>query len=116
MRRRKKLSEKFQLPAWGEKITIQNGKLQVPNNPVIPFIEGDGTGPDIWAAASRVLDASVEKAYGGVRKIAWYEVYAGEKAFNKFGEWLPADTLKAIREYIVAIKGPLTTPVGGGMR
>lgn len=116
MRRRKKLSEKFQLPAWGEKITIQNGKLQVPNNPVIPFIEGDGTGPDIWAAASRVLDAAVEKAYGDVRKIAWYEVYAGEKAFNKFGEWLPADTLKAISEYIVAIKGPLTTPVGGGMR
>ncbi len=110
------MSEKFQLPAWGEKITIQNGKLQVPNNPVIPFIEGDGTGPDIWAAASRVLDAAVEKAYGDVRKIAWYEVYAGEKAFNKFGEWLPADTLKAISEYIVAIKGPLTTPVGGGMR
>lgn len=110
------MSEKFQLPVWGEKITIQNGKLQVPNNPVIPFIEGDGTGPDIWAAASRVLDAAVEKAYGDVRKIAWYEVYAGEKAFNKFGEWLPADTLKAISEYIVAIKGPLTTPVGGGMR
>lgn len=110
------MSEKFQLPVWGEKITIQNGKLQVPNNPVIPFIEGDGTGPDIWAAASRVLDAAVEKAYGDVRKIDWYEVYAGEKAFNKFGEWLPADTLKAISEYIVAIKGPLTTPVGGGMR
>lgn len=110
------MSEKFQLPARGEKISIQNGKLQVPDNPVIPFIEGDGTGPDIWAAASRVLDAAVEKAYGGVKKIAWYEVYAGEKAFNKFGRWLPEETLEAIREYIVAIKGPLTTPVGGGMR
>ncbi|MFZ5639967.1 MAG: NADP-dependent isocitrate dehydrogenase [Bacillota bacterium] len=100
----------------GEKIAIVNGKLQVPDNPVIPFIEGDGTGPDIWAAAVRVLDAAVEKAYSGRKKIDWLEVYAGEKAFNKFGEWLPADTLEKIKEYIVAIKGPLTTPVGGGIR
>jgi len=104
------------LPQEGEKITIQGEKLQVPNNPIIPFIEGDGTGPDIWAASKRVLDAAVEKAYKGEKKIAWFEVYAGEKAFNKFGEWLPADTLTAIREYIVAIKGPLTTPIGGGIR
>ncbi|MGF3103991.1 NADP-dependent isocitrate dehydrogenase [Rossellomorea sp. DUT-2] len=100
----------------GEKITNQNGQLNVPNNPIVPFIEGDGTGPDIWAAAQRVLDASVEKAYKGERKISWKEVYAGEKAFNKTGEWLPNDTLEAIREYFIAIKGPLTTPVGGGIR
>ncbi|RBP04390.1 NADP-dependent isocitrate dehydrogenase [Rossellomorea aquimaris] len=100
----------------GEKITNQNGQLNVPNNPIVPFIEGDGTGPDIWAAAKRVLDASVEKAYKGERKISWKEVYAGEKAFNKTGEWLPNDTLEAIREYFIAIKGPLTTPVGGGIR
>lgn len=110
------LFEKYDLPKEGEKITLQNGILNVPDNPIIPFIEGDGTGPDIWAAASRVLDAAVEKAYGGNKKIAWYEVYAGEKAFDKYGEWLPTDTLKAIIEYIVAIKGPLTTPVGGGIR
>src|SRR5690606_31585713 len=103
-------------PASGQKITIDNGKLVVPNNPIIPFIEGDGTGPDIWAASKRVLDAAVEKAYNGEKKIAWFEVYAGEKAFNKFNNWLPADTLEAIREYIVAIKGPLTTPIGGGIR
>lgn len=108
--------ETYTLPAEGEKITIENGRLQVPNNPIIPFIEGDGTGPDIWAAAQRVLDAAVEKAYKGEKKLAWYEVYAGEKAFNKFNSWLPADTLTAIREYIVAIKGPLTTPIGGGIR
>lgn len=108
--------EKYALPAEGTKITMENGKLQVPDNPIIPFIEGDGTGPDIWAAASRVLDAAVDKAYGGKKKIAWYEVYAGEKAYDKFGEWLPKDTLEAIKEYIVAIKGPLTTPVGGGIR
>ncbi|GFR38081.1 isocitrate dehydrogenase [NADP] [Insulibacter thermoxylanivorax] len=109
--------EKFTPPAEGEKITIdENGKLQVPDNPIVPFIEGDGTGPDIWRAAKRVLDAAVEKAYQGKKKIAWYEVYAGEKAYNKFGEWLPQDTLTAIREYIVAIKGPLTTPIGGGIR
>ncbi|MFZ2464899.1 MAG: NADP-dependent isocitrate dehydrogenase [Caldibacillus thermoamylovorans] len=100
----------------GEKITVQNGVLNVPNNPIIPFIEGDGTGPDIWAASSRVLDAAVEKAYGGQRKIVWKEVYAGEKAFNKTGEWLPEETLDVIRENIIAIKGPLTTPIGGGIR
>lgn len=99
-----------------EKITVKNGELQVPDHPIIPFIEGDGTGPDIWAAASRVFDASVEKAYGGKRKIHWKEVYAGEKAFNKTGEWLPQETLDVIREHIIAIKGPLTTPVGGGIR
>jgi isocitrate dehydrogenase len=103
-------------PAAGEKITVDNGKLVVPNNPIIPFIEGDGTGPDIWKAAVRVLDAAVEKAYKGEKKIAWFEVYAGEKAFNQFGEWLPEDTLTAVREYLIAIKGPLTTPVGGGIR
>ncbi|MCA1056933.1 NADP-dependent isocitrate dehydrogenase [Rossellomorea aquimaris] len=100
----------------GEKITNQNGQLNVPNNPIVPFIEGDGTGPDIWASAQRVLDASVEKAYKGERKIEWKEVYAGEKAFNKTGEWLPNETLEAINEYFIAIKGPLTTPVGGGIR
>ncbi|MGN7358145.1 NADP-dependent isocitrate dehydrogenase [Paenibacillus sp. SAF-054] len=108
--------EKFALPTEGDKIEITNGKLQVPNNPIIPFIEGDGTGRDIWKASKRVLDAAVEKAYGGSKKIAWYEVFAGEKAFNTYGEWLPNDTLEAIREYIVAIKGPLTTPIGGGIR
>ena len=100
----------------GEKITVSNGVLNVPNNPVIPFIEGDGIGPDIWAAASRVLDAAVEKAYNGEKKIEWKEVYAGEKAFNKTGEWLPEETLEQIREYLIAIKGPLTTPIGGGFR
>ncbi|RJG21050.1 NADP-dependent isocitrate dehydrogenase [Paenibacillus thiaminolyticus] len=108
--------EKFELPTEGEKITIQDGKLQVPNHPIIPFIEGDGTGRDIWRASKRVLDAAVEKAYNGERKLAWYEVFAGEKAYNTYGEWLPNDTLAAIREYIVAIKGPLTTPIGGGIR
>ncbi|MDQ0214976.1 isocitrate dehydrogenase [Oikeobacillus pervagus] len=100
----------------GEKITVQNGVLNVPNHPIIPFIEGDGTGPDIWASAVRVLDAAVEKAYNGERKIEWKEVYAGEKAFNKTGEWLPQETLDVINEYFIAIKGPLTTPVGGGIR
>lgn len=100
----------------GQKITIENGKLNVPNNPIVPFIEGDGIGPDIWAAAVRVLDAAVEKAYSGERKIEWKEVYAGEKAFNKTGNWLPEETLDIIREYLIAIKGPLTTPVGGGIR
>ena len=98
------------------KIVVENGVLQVPDEPVIPFIEGDGTGPDIWAAASRVLDAAVEKAYDGKKKIAWKEVYAGEKAFNKTGEWLPQATLDDIEEYKIAIKGPLTTPIGGGFR
>jgi len=99
-----------------QKITIQNGKLTVPDNPIIPFIEGDGTGPDIWAASVRVFDAAVEKAYGGKRKIEWMEVLAGEKSFNKTGNWLPDETLAAFREYLVGIKGPLTTPVGGGIR
>ncbi|WAH37948.1 NADP-dependent isocitrate dehydrogenase [Alicyclobacillus dauci] len=103
-------------PATGKPISLQDGKLNVPDHPIIPFIEGDGTGPDIWRASQRVFDAAVEKAYGGKRKIAWYEVYAGEKAFNKYNEWLPEDTLKALTEYIVSIKGPLTTPVGGGIR
>jgi len=100
----------------GTKITIDNGTLNVPNDPIIPFIEGDGIGPDIWAAAERVLDAAVEKAYGGERKIHWKEVLAGQKAFDATGEWLPEETLDAIKEYLVAIKGPLTTPVGGGIR
>ena len=100
----------------GEKITIQNGKLNVPNNPIVPFIEGDGTGRDIWKASVRVLDAAVEKAYGGTRKIEWKEVLAGEKAFNESGNWLPDATLDAFNEYLVGIKGPLTTPIGGGIR
>lgn len=100
----------------GTKITLDNGVLNVPNNPVIPFIEGDGIGPDIWAAAQRVFDAAVEKAYNGERKIEWKEVLTGQKAFDQTGEWLPEATLKTIEEYLVAIKGPLTTPVGGGIR
>ncbi len=99
-----------------DKITLENGTLNVPNNPIIPFIEGDGIGPDIWAAAVRVFDAAVAKAYAGERKVEWKEVLAGEKAFNATGEWLPEATLDAIREYLVSIKGPLTTPVGGGIR
>lgn len=99
-----------------EKITIQAGKLQVPDNPIIPYIEGDGTGPDIWNASRQVIDAAVEKTYGGKRRIEWMEIFAGEKAFNLKGTWLPDETVEAIREYIVAIKGPLTTPVGGGVR
>ncbi len=99
-----------------QKISIQNGRMHVPDQPVIPFIEGDGTGPDIWAASVRVLDAAVEKAYSGKRKISWKEVYAGEKAFKLTGKWLPEETLDIIHEYRVAIKGPLTTPVGGGIR
>ena len=100
----------------GEKITNQLGKITVPDFPIVPFIEGDGTGPDIWAASVRVLDAAVEKAYQGKRKIVWKEVYAGEKAYNKTGEWLPEETLDTLHEHLVAIKGPLTTPVGGGIR
>ncbi|ESU30868.1 isocitrate dehydrogenase [Bacillus sp. 17376] len=100
----------------GEKITVKNGVLNVPNNPIVPFIEGDGTGPDIWAASVKVLDAAVEKAYKGERKIVWKEVLAGEKAFNQTGEWLPSETLELINEYLIAIKGPLTTPIGGGIR
>lgn len=100
----------------GQRITVDNGVLNVPDHPVIPFIIGDGTGPDIWAAASRVLTAAVDKAYEGKKSIVWHEVLAGEKAFNLTGEWLPVETLDAIREYFIAIKGPLTTPIGGGIR
>jgi len=100
----------------GQKIEIRNGKIEIPDQPVIPFIEGDGTGPDIWAASVRVLDAAVEKAYKGKRKIIWKEVLAGEKAFKQTGKWLPEETLDTIHEYKIAIKGPLTTPVGGGIR
>ncbi|GAB6942818.1 NADP-dependent isocitrate dehydrogenase [Thermus brockianus] len=108
----------IRIPEDGEQITIKDGALQVPDRPIIGFIEGDGTGPDIWRAAKPVLDAAVEKAYGGKRKIAWAEIYAGEKANQVYGEpiWLPQETLDFIREYLVAIKGPLTTPVGGGIR
>lgn len=102
--------------AQGEKIVVENGQMNVPNNPIIPFIEGDGTGPDIWAASKRVIEAAVDKAYDGSKQIDWLEVYAGEKAYNKFGEWLPQDTLDKIDEYKIAIKGPLTTPIGGGIR
>jgi isocitrate dehydrogenase len=106
----------IEVPADGQKITVEGIKLQVPDCPIIPFIEGDGTGRDIWKASRRVFDAAVEKAYNGRRKIAWYEIFAGEKAFNMFGEWLTDDSVKAIAEFVVAIKGPLTTPVGGGIR
>src|SRR5712692_7514200 len=100
----------------GDKITVANGKLQVPDRPIVPFIEGDGTGADIWRASVRVMDAAVEKAYGGKRKISWMEVYAGEKSYGKFNSWLPDETVEAFREFLVGIKGPLTTPIGGGMR
>jgi len=103
-------------PPAGGKISITNGKLTVPENPILPFIRGDGTGPDIWAASVRVFDAAVQKAYGGKRKISWFEVFAGEAAKNKFDNWLPDDTVEAFKEYLVGIKGPLTTPVGGGIR
>jgi len=103
-------------PPQGDKISIKDGVLNVPDHPVIPFIEGDGTGPDIWKASVRVLDAAVEKAYGGKKKISWFEVYAGQTAFDKFQNWLPDDTVEAFREYLVGIKGPLTTPVGKGIR
>ena len=104
------------LPESGNPIQFSGGTLQVPNEPIIPFIEGDGIGPDIWSAARYVLDRAVSHAYGGQRKIHWFEIYAGDKAHNKFNEWLPEDTLQAIRDYRIAIKGPLTTPVGGGIR
>jgi isocitrate dehydrogenase len=109
---------KIKVPTEGEKITIQDGKLNVPDKPIIPFIEGDGTGPDIWRAAQYVFDKAVEKAYGGKRKIVWMEVYAGEKSNEVYGPntWLPDETLEAIKEYLIAIKGPMTTPVGGGIR
>ena len=103
-------------PPNGEKITLKDGKLSVPNNPIVPFIEGDGTGRDIWKASQRVFDAAVEKAYGGKRAIRWFEVFAGEKAYRKFNTWLPDDTVAAARDLRVSIKGPLTTPVGGGIR
>ncbi len=104
------------VPAGGAKISIENGKLNVPNNPIIPYVEGDGTGRDIWRASERVLDAAVAKAYGGKRKIHWMEVYAGEKSFKMFQSWLPDETTEAFREFLVGIKGPLTTPIGGGIR
>jgi isocitrate dehydrogenase len=103
-------------PSQGSKISIRNGQLIVPDNPIIPFIEGDGTGPDIWRASVRVMDAAVQKAYGGKRKIHWMEIYAGEKSYKAFNSWLPDETVAACRDYLVSIKGPLTTPVGGGIR
>lgn len=110
--------KKIVVPDNGEKITIKNGKLQIPDNPIIGFIEGDGIGPDIWKASKRVLDAAVQKAYSGKKKIAWMEIYAGEKSVKLYGKntWLPDETVEAVKEYIVAIKGPLTTPIGGGIR
>jgi isocitrate dehydrogenase len=114
---RKTMSKPFTPPAEGQRITMVAGqKLVVPTNPIVPFIEGDGTGRDIWRASARVLDAAVSKAYGGKRKIAWYEVYAGEKAHGLFSNWLPDETVEAFRTYLVGIKGPLTTPIGGGIR
>ena len=104
------------VPEGGEKISIQDGKLQVPDHPIIPFVEGDGTGRDIWRASVRVFDAAVEKAYGGKRKVHWMEVYAGEKSFKLFQSWLPDETTEAFKEFLVGIKGPLTTPIGGGIR
>src|SRR5438552_3797791 len=103
-------------PPAGAKISIKDGKLTVPDNPILPFIRGDGTGPDIWAASQRVFEAAVQKAYAGKRKISWFEVYAGETAKNKFDNWLPDDTIEGFKEFLVGIKGPLTTPVGGGIR
>src|SRR5690349_6838066 len=103
-------------PKDGQPITISGGKLQVPDRPILPYIEGDGTGPDIWRASVRVFDAAVQKAYGGRRKIAWMEVFAGQKSYDKFNNWLPDDTVEAFRHFLVGIKGPLTTPVGGGIR
>src|SRR6202050_1188451 len=105
-----------QIPPGGEKISISNGTLRVPDHPIIPFIEGDGTGRDIWRASVRVLDAAVRSAYGERRKIEWMEVYAGEKSFNAFRSWLPDEPVAACREFLISIKGPLTTPVGGGIR
>ena len=108
--------QKLNLPAEGQRITVEDGKVKVPSHPIVPFIEGDGTGPDLWRAARPVFEAAVDKAYSGKRRIAWFEVFAGEKARERYGEWLPADTLEAISAYAVAIKGPLTTPIGGGYR
>ena len=103
-------------PPAGGKITIAQGKLVVPDRPIIPFIRGDGTGPDIWAASQRVFDAAIHKAYGGKRKVAWFEVFAGEESFKRFNSWLPEETVEAFKEFLVGIKGPLTTPIGGGIR
>ena len=108
--------QNISVPAAGEKITVAGGKLKVPKHPIIPFVEGDGTGPDIWRASQRVFDAAVDFAYPGKRKIEWMEVLAGEKAFRKFGSWLPDETVQAFKDFLVGIKGPLTTPVGGGIR
>ena len=104
------------VPEGGEKVSIENGNLQVPDQPILPFIEGDGTGRDIWKASVKVFDAAVEKAYGGRKKIHWMEVYAGQKAFDNFGSWLPDESVEAFKEFLVGIKGPLTTPIGGGIR
>src|SRR5436305_7940790 len=104
------------LPKDGKPIDYSNGQFTIPDNPIIPYIEGDGTGRDIWRASQRVFDAAVAKSYAGKRRVAWYEVFAGEKAFRRFSNWLPDETIDAIREFRVAIKGPLTTPVGGGIR
>ncbi|MBI4916322.1 MAG: isocitrate dehydrogenase (NADP(+)) [Acidobacteria bacterium] len=108
--------ENLKVPSWGERIGWDGTSIQVPDKPIIPFVEGDGTGPDIWRATKRVLDAAVDKAYGGKKQIAWVEVLAGESAFNRTGSWLPDETVEAIQQFRVAIKGPLTTPVGGGIR
>jgi len=110
------IDKMIEIPAGGQKITLEQGKLQVPERPIIPFIEGDGTGRDIWRASVRVFDAAVQKAYRDNRKIAWMEVYAGEKAYNQFDSWLPEETIQSFKEYLVGIKGPLTTPIGGGIR
>ena len=107
----------FSPPKTGQPITMGAGnKLNVPDDPILPFIEGDGTGRDIWRASVRVLDAAVAKAYGGKKKITWYEVFAGEKAYTQFNNWLPDETIEAFKKYLIGIKGPLTTPVGGGIR
>src|SRR5947208_289924 len=110
------MADKNITPPAGGKIINQNGKLNVPDNPILPFIRGDGTGPDIWAASQRVFDAAVQKSYGAKRKVVWFEVFAGETAFTKFNNWLPDDTVEAFKDFLVGIKGPLTTPVGGGIR
>src|SRR5437763_3538034 len=102
-------------PPAGQKIT-RDQRLNVPDNPILPFIRGDGTGPDIWAASVRVFDAAVQKAYGGKRKVSWFEVFAGEESFKRFNNWLPDETVEAFKDYLVGIKGPLTTPIGGGIR
>src|SRR3990170_803019 len=104
------------VPTNGQPIGYQGGKFIIPDRPIIPFVEGDGTGRDIWKASRRIFDAAVEKAYGGKRQVVWYEIYAGEKAYAMFQQWMPEDTIEAVRAFSIAIKGPLTTPVGGGIR